>query len=54
MDSRNIVVDHDMAKLKVQAFPAGVRGNKNAGVAGKSFLDPLAFFHVHGSVEADS
>ena len=49
----DVVVDHHMAELEVQAFPAGVGGDQDAGILGEGFLDPLALFHVHRTVQAD-
>ncbi|OQC20572.1 MAG: hypothetical protein BWX71_02539 [Deltaproteobacteria bacterium ADurb.Bin072] len=49
----DVVVDHHVAELEVQTFPAGVGGNENTDILGECLLDSLTFFHVHGAVQTD-
>ncbi len=49
----DVVVDHDMTELKIQAFAACICRNQNARILCERFLNTLTVIHVHGAVQTD-
>ena len=49
---RDVEINNDVAKLKIQAFATGIGGNENADFLGECLLHLLAFVHAHAAVEA--
>ncbi len=43
----DVVVDHHVAKLKIQALAACIGGNENARLPGKAILGLFALIHIH-------
>jgi hypothetical protein len=49
--SRHVVVDHQMAKLKVDAFASGFSRNTDLGLCTEKLLRPFTFVRIHPTMD---